>query len=224
MTSWIGATVQGEVHRRAGAGNQDAWRGASGRFGSMVVVADGLGSKRHAAASSQAACTAAVDAVRYSWYGRPDPQSLVADVEKRWLLLLEPLQSDEIGSTCLLSWRRPDASLLVASIGDGVCFVRSALGDVSLDGHAGWLNESASIGQGHWLVKEIAEPIGATLLATDGVAADLVPDVLPRLTDHLVEVLGSLERRMAWRRLARDLRAWPTPGLGDDRTLVLHLS
>jgi len=216
--------VQGEAHRRTGVGNQDSWRGASGSFGSIVVVADGLGSRRFAKESSRAACNAAVQVVRSTGTRAVAvaASALLIDIERQWTAELQHLPETEIGTTCLLSWRRPDRSVLLAGVGDGVCLGGGA--EVVVEGASGWLNESESICHGSWSIAEVPESRGPVLLATDGVAADLIPGSLPWLTDHLVATLGQLDRSTAWRRLARDLRSWRTPGLGDDRTIVVHLS
>lgn len=224
-TSWVGASVTGEAHRRLGEPNQDAWAGREGSFGSVVVVADGMGSRAAAKRSAEAACQAVLTSVRLAGSNPPTPSALLRLVDAVWLVILADVPPADLGSTCLLSWQRPDGSILLAQVGDGLCCFDGAGMHVSTDFTSdGWLNETESIGSGRWKYEEVrpASP-GSVLLATDGVAADLREELIPELVQAVAGRLRPLSRTQAWRELASDLRAWPAPGSGDDRTMVVHL-
>ena len=223
--SWVGASVRGEAHRRLGDSNQDAWAGRSGSFGSVVVVADGMGSRAEAKRSAEAACQAVLTSVRVAGSNPPSAPALLRLVDAVWLLIVADVAPADVGSTCLLSWQRPDGSILLAQVGDGLCCFVGAGMRVSTDSASdGWLNQTESIGSGRWHYEEVrpASP-GSVLLATDGVAADLREELIPELVRAVAGRLRPLSRTQAWRELANDLRAWPTPGSGDDRTMVVHL-
>ena len=60
------------------------------------------------------------------------------------------------------------------------------------------------------------------VLATDGVADDLAPERLDEFTDWLANDIGRLSPPTArWRRLCRELRAWPVPHHLDDKTVAV---
>jgi len=184
-----------------------------------------MGSKAAAKRSAEAACEAVLISVRLAGSNSPAPSDLLGLVDAVWLVILAGVPPEDLGSTCLLSWQRPDGSILLAQVGDGLCCFDGAGIHVSTGSKShGWLNETESIGKGRWTFEEV-QPVspGSVLLATDGVAADLRDELIPELVQAVAGRLRPLTRIQAWRELARDLRAWPTPGSGDDRTMVVHL-
>ncbi len=52
------------LHVKAGIPNQDSWRARRYKWGNVVVVSDGLGSKAHSDHGSKAACLAVFEAAR----------------------------------------------------------------------------------------------------------------------------------------------------------------
>ena len=70
MWQMMGSSVRGPAHRRAGQPNQDAWLSRQNRAFALAVIADGLGSRPHAAAGSRAACRAVAEAAR-AWSAAP---------------------------------------------------------------------------------------------------------------------------------------------------------
>lgn len=61
----------------------------------------------------------------------------------------------------------------------------------------------------------------ALLLATDGVADDLLPEGRVGFLEFLVSRFGALPPRERARALARELRSWPTPHHRDDKTVAV---
>ena len=61
--SW-GASVIGPLHVKAGIPNQDSWMARRYKWGNVVVVSDGLGSKAHSDHGSKAACLAVFEAAK----------------------------------------------------------------------------------------------------------------------------------------------------------------
>jgi hypothetical protein len=83
----------------------------------------------------------------------------------------------------------------------------------------------ASRGPSAWNLVQLAptEEDRVAVLATDGVSDDLVPERLDGFFDWLVATFQGSSPAERWRALSAELRAWPTPGHLDDKTLaVLH--
>jgi hypothetical protein len=59
------------------------------------------------------------------------------------------------------------------------------------------------------------------VLATDGVADDLISEKLDAFCNWLVDDFLDLNPLKRWRRLQTELRNWPTPGHIDDKTLAV---
>lgn len=227
----FGASVRGPTHRNEGRPNEDAWLQARGSFGSLAVVCDGLGSRPNAREGARAACAAVREAVsRWSRAGDAPLLYLSHLVEVFWRLRLHPIAPASAASTCLLALATNSGRWIVGGVGDGLALVRtgSALRVVIGDRGKDFANETralgASAGPRAWTLADFppADVERIALLATDGVADDLLPDRLDGFCDWLID-LGGLASQPRHHRLAAELRAWPTPHHLDDKTLaVVH--
>lgn len=59
------------------------------------------------------------------------------------------------------------------------------------------------------------------VLSTDGLSDDLQPLKRDAFCDWLVSEFSDLEANLRWRRLAGMLKAWPTAGHSDDKTIAV---
>lgn len=228
----FGASVRGPLHRSEGRPNEDAWLHARGSFGSLAVVCDGLGSRPNARAGSRAACAAVKEAVsRWSKAGSAPLSYLSHLVEVLWRLRLHPITPDSAATTVLLALATTEGKCIVGGVGDGIALVRtgSALRVFIGDRGEGFANETkglgASTGPRAWTLTELppTDVERVAVLATDGVADDLLPERLDGFCDWLIASFGPLAPRQRRIRLAAELRDWPTPGHLDDKTLaVVH--
>ena len=229
-----GASVRGPRNLRQGRANQDAWTRAGGAFGHLIGVCDGMGSRPASDAGARAACRALRRAA-HLWPGgtspadRADPTHLVRLVEILWRLDLTLRAPSECATTCLFALREPDGRLLFAGLGDGLAIVRKAGGGVVTFGGRGpdaFGDETLALGTPHriddwWIATEPPDRGRTVVLATDGVADDLAPERLDAFTDWLASDVGRLAPATRWRRLCRELRAWPVPRHLDDKTVAV---
>jgi len=86
-----GASVRGPLHQKEKRPKEDAWLHARGRYGSLVVVCDGMGSRQHALLGARAGCMAVREAVS-KWAQVEDaPLSYLALLtEVLWRLRIHP--------------------------------------------------------------------------------------------------------------------------------------
>ena len=228
----FGASVRGPLHRKEGRPNEDAWLRAEGPFGALVVVCDGVGSKPNARAGSQAACAAVKEAVvRWSRADGAPVSYLSHLIEVLWRLRLHPMEPASAATTCLLALATVRGTWVVGGVGDGLALARtgSELRVVVGDRGADFGNETAGLGVSRgsraWTLVELPPPDGERIavLATDGVADDLLPGRLDGFCDWLIDTFQHQTPKGRWHTLAAELRAWPTPGHLDDKTLaVVH--
>lgn len=228
----FGASVRGPLHRIEGRPNEDAWLHARGSFGLLAVVCDGLGSRPNARAGARAACAAVKEAV--SRWSRADgaPLSYLSHlVEVLWRLRLHPTLPDSAATTCLLALASINGRCIVGGVGDGLALVRTGaelrviVGDRGNDFANETMGLGVSTGPRAWKLAEFlpTDTERVAVLATDGVADDLLPERLDGLCDWLIDSFKCLPPRERRNRLAAELRAWPTPGHLDDKTLaVVH--
>jgi len=225
----MGATVPGPHHLQQGQPNQDCWGGYGMRRGHVLVVCDGVGSCPRSRQGSRAACRAAREVMRDA-SDEVTAASFRDRLVERWLEMVRPGIPSACATTCLVAARWRSGRLLVGGIGDGLAaVVRGGLeARVEIvDGGRGEFGETAALcGRGEeqwWTMRDFDDSRGQhrVLLATDGVANDLVLERLPSLVNWLVERHGADGRRRWRSRMRGMLGRWPTPGSSDDRTLAV---
>ena len=226
-----GASIRGPTHRREGVLNQDAWLRACGGFGSLIVVCDGMGSRPEARMGARAACAAAREAVlRWAEAHEAPVSYLVHLIEVLWRLRIHPSEPKDAATTCLLALARASGQWVVGGVGDGLAVVRT--GDAPAtqyigDRNGGFGNETLALGLSRgskaWNLSVLpptkAERIA--VLATDGVADDLLPEKLEAFCDWLIDDFQALAPGPRWRRLQSELLGWPTPKHLDDKTIAV---
>lgn len=228
--AWFGASIRGRLHTTQGRPNEDAWTGTSGAFGTAIVVSDGMGSKPNARTGAQMACRAVRDALKpWARAANAPPATLLRLVHLFWGLRVLPDKEEDSAATCLFAVVVPSGELTIAQLGDGIAAIRNGDGSLEiLNGERqGFTNQTTGLGIAKstkdWTVitKSALPPNAAVLLATDGIADDLVSDRIGDFIHTLVTEFGAmapLERRHA---LHRELRNWATPNHLDDKTLAI---
>ena len=226
----FGASVRGPLHRTEGRPNEDAWLHAQGSFGALAVVCDGMGSKPNAREGSRAACAAVKEAVSRWSKAEGAPLSYLPHlVEVLWRLRLHPTDPGSAATTCLLALATARGSWVVGGVGDGLAIARTGSDLQVIIGDRGedFANETQGLGASRgpraWTLVELpaTERDRIVVLATDGVADDLVAERFDGFCDWLIDSFGPLAPRERWIRLAAELRKWPTPGHLDDKTLAV---
>jgi len=222
-----GASVRGPLHLRAGAPCEDRWLAHQDARGTVLAVADGVGSRLAARAGAVAATRAVRQAWRH-WSVSPcgSAEDLVRLVEVLWRLALGPLPPNDAATTCLMCAMPSSREGVFAQLGDGLAgtlrgedFLRVGAA------RGGFGSETLALGVPHGLRDWILTPLpllgagDAVLLATDGVSDDLVEGRLGPFARWMVDEVRGAPR--AGLRVAAKLRAWPVPRHLDDKTLLL---
>lgn len=226
-----GASTRGPMHRREGIPNQDAWLRASGRYGTLVVVCDGMGSKPNARMGARAACAAVREAASKWAHAEGAPVSYLSHlIDVFWLLRIHPSDPADAATTCLLAFASSSGRWVVGGIGDGLVVFRT--GDEPVTMYMGnrendFANETSALGVSRggkaWRLKELppTEHERLAVLATDGVSDDLIPEKIDLFCDWLVEDFQDVAPAKRWRLLQNELRNWPTPRHVDDKTIAV---
>ena len=224
---YFGASVRGPAHVRDGIPNQDAWRGGHFRNGAAIAVCDGLGSRLHAWRGAQEACRAVLSAVR-QWSAVPTApiETLLRLIHATWSLRVHPYAEEDCATTCLFAVAGSDGRLHVAQLGDGLSLVmeNNALRTMTRAADD-FANETTGLGiarrLSEWETFECAPSAEtAVLLATDGVSDDLDGTRLGEFVHFIRSTYCPLTPAERWRRVAHDLRDWPTLYHSDDKTLA----
>ncbi len=226
----FGASVKGPLHQRERRPNEDAWKGFCGSFGTAIVVSDGMGSKPNAHTGARMACRAVKDALQY-WEKIKvgSPVILLRLVHILWELQVLPASVEDSAATCLFAVVLPSGELLVAKLGDGIAAIRETDGKVIVlgDERSGFCNQTTALGVARstkeWSVitRPSFPPGAAVLLATDGIADDLIGDRVGDFINLLTDEFACLQPSVRWRKLCHELRNWSTPKHLDDKTLAI---
>lgn len=220
-------SVRGRDHVRAALPNQDSGRAWRTRTGGMIAVADGLGSRLHAAAGARAAVTAAYRAVQ-AWRRHPQAgeRELVLLIEAYWRLLVSPVVPDACASTAAFV-AHFGGKVIVGSLGDSLVVALTADEVITLSApKEKYLNETLALGTAHklsdWQVRITNSSSCLALAATDGLSSDL--DSAKHR--EFLQALGAQTQNLSAADTRRVLRRTLTDGPrnGDDKTLALMWS
>ena len=229
MWETMGASVRGPAHRRARQPNQDAWLIRRTRTYVLCVICDGLGSRPHAAAGARAACRSVAEAARV-WSATPDapPELLLRLIHAVWNLRVHPLGASDSATTCAFAVAVSDGPLLLAQPGDGLVLARQGDQTILLEppserfgNTTTGLGVASDLREWRYRISKSTPEQAAILLATDGVADDLLPERRTGFLDALISHYGNRPPDERSRLMSGTLRGWPTSGHRDDKTLAV---
>jgi hypothetical protein len=140
-----------------------------------------------------------------------------------------PSNPPQYATTCLFALVTPTKRLIVAGLGDGMALVhRPGQTLVNVIGaREAFTNQTGAMGLtkslAGWSVQswEDCLPGFAVVLATDGVADDLVEEKLDGFIEYLIAKYLPMAGLPRWHALCRELRDWPTPKHIDDKTIAM---
>jgi len=225
--SW-GLSVIGPLHVKVGMPNQDSWMARRYKWGNVVVVSDGLGSKAHSDHGSKAACLAVLEAAK-SFRNNPDAHivDILRLIHANWLVRIAPYSSSDCSATCLFVIRI-EGKITLGRLGDGMI---AALGETGADYFIlnnkkdSFLNCTDSLQQefkpDQWETVTIeSAAYNAVVLCTDGISDDLLPGKQIIFAQELYSTYVDLESEERKKDLKRWLNGWPVPGHSDDKTIA----
>lgn len=226
--SW-GASVIGPLHVKAGIPNQDYWMARRYKWGNVVVVSDGLGSKAHSDHGSKAACLAVIEAAkRFQKNPNTDVVDILRLIHANWLVNIAPYPSSKCSATCLFAVQI-EGTITLGRLGDGMI---AALGEtddnhliLSDDKQDSFSNYTNSLQQDfkpeQWETEMIdSSRCNAVVLCTDGISDDLLPEKQFIFAQAIYSAYVDLKPVARNRDVKRWLNEWPVPHHSDDKTIA----
>jgi hypothetical protein len=186
-----------------------------------VVVADGLGSTGIGARASRLAVDLALGNLLTDARSGTPVATLGELFRERYAVAVA--QDRAVATTCLFAFATP-GRVLVGQVGDGLAAVLRCDGSVFLleDGRGVFANVTDSLPLVAPRIEAFApDTVSAVLLATDGVADDLIHDAIPALVRALRDLLIEEGPVHAGERIREWLFAWKTRSSNDDRAVGL---
>ena len=224
-----GFSVRGPLHRKIGLPNQDSWMARRYKWGNVIVVSDGLGSKPHSDRGSMAACLAVFDAAKcYRNYSKSNFNDILRFLHASWMVKIAPHSPEDCSATCLFAMQFGD-KITIGRLGDGMIAVSPKLGVESViisdDKQDYFSNQTdcleSTFQPDKWeLMTFDASDYEAIVLCTDGISDDLIPEKRTAFVQELLATYTRMTKQKRSRDLPRWLHAWPVPGHSDDKTIA----
>jgi hypothetical protein len=121
-----------------------------------------------------------------------------------------------------------DGRLLLAQLGDGLVMLKTPQGTTTLEPPSDRFGNSTTglgiatdVREWRFHFEENFSGAASILLATDGVADDLLPEKRTDFLAFFVNQYAELPARQRAHAIAKQLRAWPTPRHLDDKTVAV---
>lgn len=225
------SSVKGSLHESNNTPNQDFYSVKRYKFGTVLVVSDGLGSKRHSDIGAKSVAKAVDKAVQiwYS-YGEKDVRLLLPLIVSLWNIEIFPYETKDCGATCLFTIIANDGYVYAGQLGDGNIYISygEQLHLVSTK-EDDFTNLTACMGgfKGYsdWSLKKIE--IGKTpvdiVMMTDGVSETIIEDKKEEFVRLLLRRISSLPNLSTRNNfIYKILSEWNPVNAGDDRTLICY--
>lgn len=230
----FGCSVTGPGNIKRASACQDAWGRKSWRIpagvANAIAIADGMGSKSESRTGAQAAKNCALKAAK-RWTEHPSVGTdwLIRWLEAEWRYSLGTHDPKDCCTTCWFIVSAPGLGILVMGLGDGLALLAGdsgALECVIGRDPENFSNETVALGTPHkagdWKVRLFPDDgrYQTAILATDGVADDLLDD---KLNSFVGWIRSTGELNNPGQCLRRELQRWPVKGHSDDKTVAAML-
>lgn len=225
------ASVKGMLHEKSNIPNQDAYSVKKYKFGTILVVSDGLGSKKHSDIGSKAVGKAIDRAVQiWNEYQENDIRLLLPLIVSIWNMEIFPYSQKDCGATCLFAIIANNGHVYLGQLGDGSIYVLMD-NEIQLvkEKEDDFTNLTMCMGEfssySDWSLKDIevgAKPIGIVLM-TDGVSETLLDEKREEFINLLFRRISECESFQRRNNLVyKILSEWNPVSAGDDRTLISY--
>ena len=232
---WIawGVTTIGPLHIKSGLPNQDAMLSKKYKWGEIIAVSDGVGSRARSDIGSKAICWSVVQASKILFKSKKikieniQIEEFLRLLHSIWLVKIYPYSPKECSATCLFTIRNAD-KLLLEQLGDGLIVATSTNSNSEIlndDKEDSFSNVTYSAGSNfnfeQWKYTILdANEYNSVLLCTDGISDDLISGSECDFAKGLYESYGNCKPRKRYYEILHWLKNWPTPKHTDDKTIA----
>lgn len=225
---YVGQKKKGIGHQKNNEPCQDAYKIHIKNGESILVVSDGLGSKKMSHIGSKEACNAAVWSWRKSLKKKHfSAKRYIKGLLDHWHENLPESDPKEYSCTCLI-WLTHRGKGIALRLGDGMISVLDQQGKANTINESkddSFLNVTDTLPQGHkielWQIEYFnLEHVRSVFLATDGASEDLKADLMDKFMIHFEQEYQNLSQLNRNIKLQKELKNWSNPHQLDDQTLV----
>lgn len=224
----------GPGHLRANIPNQDSFIAKNFGSFSLLVISDGMGSKKHADVGSYAACLAVKKTlVHYVYTERKHHKknrNIFSMIREEWLKLIFPYNPKDCSATCLFVLRSKKRCI-AAMLGDGLIYLKGKKEEDSKllldEKNDDFINSTVSMSDSNYLnewrfISTSTKKISSVLMSSDGISSDLIQGKEREFADELLMDLNK-EKTLVDKRLyiKKLIDNWPVPKHSDDKTIAI---
>lgn len=230
----FGISKIGPGHIRANLPNQDSFLVKNFGSYSLLVISDGMGSKKHADVGSHAACLAVYRAlVHYVYTERrhhKKNRNIFSMIKEEWLKLISPYNPKECSATCLFVLRSKKRCI-AAMLGDGLIYLKGKKTEDSKllidEKNEDFSNSTVSMSDSNYLnewrfISVSTKKIASIFMSSDGISSDLIQGKEKKFADEFLTEL-SIEKTLQDKKgyIQKTIDNWPVPKHSDDKTIVV---
>lgn len=225
------SSVRGNLHIKDGLPNQDSYLVKRYKFGTVLIVSDGMGSHKHADVGSHSVCKAVSEAIQI-WVNAKcdDIRLLIPIIHSLWNLDIYPYSRRECGATCLFAFLSIQGKLYMGQLGDGNIYYRVdeqffvlKTKEEDFANLTTGVNDIKSYEDWTLVSIDTAGKKVAVSLMTDGVSENLVENRKQEFVELIWKKLSSRSNLSERNNIIyKILRQWNPVNAGDDRTIVCY--
>jgi len=229
--NYAGASTIGKAHRELGQENQDSFMIERYKFGVVMVVADGLGSKKHSKTGSREVCNAVAEATKI-WIKRENApiENLIKLIHNIWQILIIPKVKEECSTTCLFCIYLNTGKVVLGQLGDGlICYYKNELLEVLSEKEEEFLNMTNSMSSARsvedWDYKQFTleqNEIFSLFMTTDGLSEDIYKEKRKEFIIFLTDKINKkCEQKKKNRILKNIIKKCEGKYNCDDKTIII---
>lgn len=180
--NYAGATITGRAHRELAQKNQDSFLITKYSFGLVMVVADGLGTKKYSEIGSKEVCKVVGEAAKI-WIKKENApiEFLIRLIHNLWHISIYPYPKNECGTTCLFCITLNSGKTILGQLGDGIIYYyKDESLNILSEKENDFFNTTNSVASvrniNEWTFKEIniQDSNFTLLMTTDGLSEDII--------------------------------------------------
>lgn len=232
---FYGVSRIGLLHVKHNIPNQDSYLCYSKGNLRVIVLSDGLGSKKHSDIGSQAACLAVKDIAlkTFKWYKNQKEmrwESFLENIYQQWISIIikKKLNIKDCYSTCLFSIIYKNM-IYTASLGDGMIFLMAKSERDSIliiDEKEDNFSNVTNCLRSEFYFKDWKTSLynknkyKNILITTDGISSDLEENNVREFCLDFIKELNSKSKKKGIKFCEDLLKNWPVKLHSDDQTLA----
>lgn len=227
---YAGGSLIGQSHKETDQENQDSFLITRYGFGIVMVVADGLGTKKHSKIGSSEVCKAVGEATKI-WVRKENApiEYLIKLIHNIWDFNIYPFTKSDCATTCLFSIVLDNGKAILGQLGDGIIYYNTGKGlSVLMEREDDFLNVTNSMNSAKsthdWRYKELNlnDYEFTLLMTTDGLSEDIIVE---KREDFMYYVLQQIQNKDKQTKknlsIKKILKACENEYSCDDKTLII---